>query len=146
MPCVGAVITDAAQRLLLIQRGHEPGMGLWSLPGGRVEPAETDEQAVIREIREECGLEVSCGALLGAVERPGLAGTVVLIRDYRAEITGGRLRPGDDAADARWVDRQQFADLDADGQLTAGLSAALRSWSALPWPAQAPPRAGTAGH
>ena len=48
--CVGAIVTDATGRLLLIQRGHDPGAGLWSVPGGRVEPGETDEQAVLREV------------------------------------------------------------------------------------------------
>ena len=38
IPCVGAVIKDRDGRLLLIKRGHEPGAGLWSLPGGRIEP------------------------------------------------------------------------------------------------------------
>ena len=50
IPCVGAIITDHRGWLLLIKRGHEPGAGLWSLPGGRIEPDETGEQAVVREI------------------------------------------------------------------------------------------------
>ena len=74
VPCVGAIITDAAGRLLLIKRGHEPGKGLWSIPGGRVEPGETDEQAVIREVREETGLAVQPGRLVGAVRRAARAG------------------------------------------------------------------------
>lgn len=130
--CVGAVIKDASGRMLLILRGHEPGKGLWSVPGGRIEPGETDQQAVVREVREETGLEVACGALLGRVERPGLAGAVVDIRDYEAVITGGDLAPGDDAADARWVTPAEAAALDADGQLTGGLLAILRSWGVLP--------------
>jgi 8-oxo-dGTP diphosphatase len=131
VPCVGAVITDAAGRLLLIKRGHEPAAGLWSVPGGRIEPGETDEQAVVREISEECGLQVTCGPLLGAVERPGPDGAIIDIRDYRASITGGRLQAGDDAADARWVTPQQLAELDDAGQLTSGLAEALRAWGAL---------------
>jgi 8-oxo-dGTP diphosphatase len=128
--CVGAVITGAGGRLLLIRRGHEPGAGLWSVPGGRVEPGETDEQAVVREVREETGLVVACGALLGTVERPGRAGSVLDIRDYRAVVTGGVLAAGDDAADARWATPRERAELDAAGQLTDGLAAALRSWHA----------------
>ena len=130
IPCVGAVIVDHAGRLLLIRRGHEPGSGLWSVPGGRVEPGETDPQAVEREVREETGLLVTCGPLLGTVERPAIAGAVLDIRDYRAVVTGGILAAGDDAADARWFTPPQRAALDAAGQLTDGLAAALRSWQA----------------
>jgi 8-oxo-dGTP diphosphatase len=107
-------------------------MGLWSIPGGRIEPGESDQEAVVREVREETGLEVSCGPLLGAVERPGLAGAVVDIRDYRAFVAGGELTPGDDAAGARWVTAAEAAELDAAGQLTGELLATLRSWSVLP--------------
>jgi 8-oxo-dGTP diphosphatase len=117
--------------MLLILRGHEPGMGLWSVPGGRIEPGETDQQAVVREIREETGLEVTCGPLVGAVERPGLAGAVIDIRDYEAFIIGGELSPGDDAAGARWVTAAEAAALDAGGLLTGGLLVALRSWGVL---------------
>ena len=121
--CVGAIAHDSRGRLLVIQRGHDPGRGLWSLPGGRVEPGETDAQALVREMREETGLEV----------RPiRLAGTVVRgryeIHDYICEVTEGDLRPGDDAADARWVDA---AALDALA-LTAGLAETLRDWDSLP--------------
>ena len=73
IPCVGAVIKDEQGRLLLIKRGHEPGAGLWSLPGGRIEPGETDAEALVREMREETGLEVEPGRLLGSVSGP--AGT-----------------------------------------------------------------------
>jgi 8-oxo-dGTP diphosphatase len=107
-------------------------MGLWSIPGGRIEPGESDPEAVVREVLEETGLAVTCGPLLGAVERPGLAGAVVAIRDYRAYVTGGELRAGDDAAAARWVTPAEAAEMDVAGQLTGGLLAALRSWSVLP--------------
>jgi 8-oxo-dGTP diphosphatase len=126
--CVGAIITGTAGRLLLIRRRNEPGAGLWSLPGGRVEAGETDEQAVVREVAEETGLRVTCGPLVGAVDRPGRAGTVLRIRDYAALVTGGELSAGDDAADAQWVTSEEFAAMDATGQLTDGLAAALRSW------------------
>lgn len=128
---MGAVIKDQAGRLLLIKRRNEPGAGLWSLPGGRIEPGESDRQAVVREVREETSLVVTCGPLLGTVERPGLAGSVLDIRDYRALVTGGELAAGDDAADARWVTPQEMAALDAAGQLTDGLVTALSSWGAL---------------
>src|ERR1017187_9763605 len=111
IPCVGAIINDHRGRLLLIQRGHEPDAGLWSLPGGRVEPGETDEQAVVREIREETGLSVVCDRLVGSVERPGREGGVGDIRDYSVPAPGGKLPAGDDAAAARWVPVPALASL-----------------------------------
>lgn len=131
VPCVGAVIRDGMGRILLIKRGHEPGKGLWSVPGGRIEPGETDEQAVVREVREETGLEVECGPLLGAIDRPGMSGTILQISDYRAVVTGGELAAGDDAADARWLTLQEASELDSTGKLTGGLLTILRSWGAL---------------
>jgi ADP-ribose pyrophosphatase YjhB (NUDIX family) len=127
IPCVGAIIKDEAGRLLLIQRGHEPETGRWSLPGGRIEPGESDEQAVVREAREETGLRVTCGALVGSVQRPGLRGAVLDIRDYAATITGGTLAAGDDAADVRWVGQADLAGL----PLTSGLAETLTAWGVL---------------
>jgi len=132
IPCVGAIIKDQSGRLLLIRRRNEPGAGLWSVPGGRIEPGETDEQAVVREVLEETSLAVTCGPLLGAVERPGLGGAVVDIRDYEVFVTGGELAAGDDATDARWVTPGQASAMEAAGQLTPRLLEALRSWQVLP--------------
>ena len=125
--CVGAIVRDQAGRLLLIQRGHDPEAGRWSLPGGRIEPGESDRQALVREMLEETGLTVEPGPLVGAVERPGPAGTVLDIRDYAVTVTGGTLRPGDDAADARWVPPADVP----EWPLTTGLAETLRSWGVL---------------
>lgn len=125
--CVGAVIKDGSGRLLLIRRGHEPGKGLWSIPGGRVEPGESDEAALVREVREETGLAVTAGRLLGAVRRPAGTGAVLDIRDYAAAVTGGTLVAGDDADEVMWASVADMSLL----QLTDGLIEALRSWGAL---------------
>ncbi len=127
IPCVGAVIKDEQGRLLLIKRGHEPGAGLWSLPGGRIEPGETDAAALVREMREETGLEVQAGPLLGSVRRPAPGSAVLDIRDYTATITGGTLRAGDDAAEARWVTVSELRSL----PITEGLVEALTDWGVL---------------
>jgi ADP-ribose pyrophosphatase YjhB (NUDIX family) len=127
IPCVGAIVCDDAGRLLLVQRGHDPEAGRWSLPGGRVEPGETDAEALAREMHEETGLIVTAGPLVGAVERPGRAGTVLDIRDYEATVTGGQLAAGDDAAAARWVAAADVTAL----PLTTGLAEALRAWGVL---------------
>lgn len=131
IPCVGAVIRDDAGRLLLIVRGHDPGKGLWSIPGGRIEPGETPEQAVVREVREETGLDVSCGPLLGTAELPGPGGTIVDIQDYRAFLdpgSPGAATAGDDAAEVRWVSDAEAAAMDERGEVTSGLLTALRGW------------------
>ena len=127
IPCVGAIVADGQGRLLMIKRGHEPGAGLWSIPGGRIEPGETDAEAVVREMIEETGLTVEVGRLIGRVQRPGLNGAVIDIRDYAATVTGGTLRAGDDAADARWVASGDLESLD----ITDGLIDALTDWGVL---------------
>ena len=127
IPCIGAVVTDGHGRLLLIKRGHQPGAGLWSLPGGRIEPGETDAEALVREMLEETGLTVEPGRLLGRVQRPGPGNTVLDIRDYAATVTGGTLRAADDAADARWVGEEELAALD----ITEGLVEVLTDWGVL---------------
>jgi len=132
IPCVGAVIKDEAGRLLLIKRGHEPAAGLWSIPGGRIEAGESDVGALVREVREETGLVVAVGRLLGAVERPGLAGAVLDIRDYVAVPAGGELMAADDAADACWADPELMALMESRGELTSGLTEALAGWGVLP--------------
>jgi ADP-ribose pyrophosphatase YjhB (NUDIX family) len=131
VPCAGAVIRDAGGRVLLIRRRNPPGAGLWSLPGGRIEPGETDAEAVVREVAEETGLVVTCGPLIGTVRRPGLDGAVLDIRDYAAVVTGGTLAAGDDASDARWVTPGQAEAMAAAGELTSGLVEVLWSWGVL---------------
>jgi 8-oxo-dGTP diphosphatase len=126
-PCVGAIVTDERGRLLMIQRGHDPGAGLWSIPGGRVEPGETDEQALVRELLEETNLQVKVGKFVGSVQREVPGGAVIDIRDYAATIIGGTLRPGDDAAAARWVTAAELAQL----EVTEGLIEALTEWGVL---------------
>jgi acetyl-CoA carboxylase carboxyl transferase subunit beta len=95
--CAGAVVRDGTGRLLLARRGHAPGAGRWSLPGGRVEPGETPAAAAAREVFEETGLTVAVGELLATVPIGDY-----LVHDFAASVTGGELRAGDDASDVRW--------------------------------------------
>ena len=122
VPCVGGLAYDGG-RLLVVQRRNEPGRGLWSIPGGRVEPGEDDAAALVREMREETGLEVTPGPLVGRVLRGPFA-----IADYRCTVVGGTLTAGDDALDARFVDRAALAAL----PLVDGLRVTLTEWDALP--------------
>ena len=127
--CVGGVVTDADGRLLLIQRGHEPATGLWTLPGGRVEDGESLVAATARELLEETGLDVEVGAEVGTVTRG-----VFVITDFHARPRDPTALPraGDDADDVRWVDAAAYAAMDAAGELVPGLTDALRGWDCLP--------------
>lgn len=121
--CVGGIAHTRDGRILLVQRRNDPGRGRWSVPGGRVEPGESDAQALVREMAEETGLTVEVGALVGTVVRGDFH-----IADYRCTAVGGTLRAGDDAADARWVDAAEFAAL----PLVEGLAETLGGWGVLP--------------
>jgi 8-oxo-dGTP diphosphatase len=102
--CVGAVVLDALDRLLLVRRGRVPGLGRWSVPGGRVQLGETMAEAVLRELVEETGLEGVCGALLGWVERIDIDHHFV-IADFRVHLLADDQAPvaGDDAVEVSWV-------------------------------------------
>ena len=108
--CVGAiVVTD--DDLLMIRRGHGPGAGEWSIPGGRVEGGELLAEAVVREVREETGLEAICGPLVGWVERIHDDRHFVIL-DFQATVLE-RQDPvaGDDAVEAGWVPLADVAEL-----------------------------------
>jgi 8-oxo-dGTP diphosphatase len=122
------VVFDSAKKLLLIRRANEPGRGRWSVPGGRVQAGETDHDAVVREVAEETGLAVQVTRLAGAVQRCAPGGAVFDIHDYVCLATGGTLRAGDDADDARWCDAETLAHL----PIVDGLVEALTEWDCLP--------------
>jgi len=126
---VGAFVFEDG-RVLLIERGHPPGDGLWTVPGGRQEPGETLAQAVAREVREETGLVVEVGPLACVVERIGPDHHFVIL-DYLARRIGGTLAASSDARAARFVDEAELATL----PLTEGLADALQRARAIrrPW-------------
>jgi mutator protein MutT len=113
---VGAVVWDG-NRVLLERRGKPPAQGRWSLPGGLIEVGETAEDAVRREVSEECGIEVAVGPVLGLFEpvqrdQDGRVRYHFVVVDFLAYYRSGECRPGDDAADLCWVfpeDLDQFA-------------------------------------
>lgn len=97
------------------------------MPGGRLEPGETDAEGLRREVLEETGLRVEVGRLAGTVERPGPGGVTYVIRDYLAAVTAGVPVAGDDAADVRWCSPGELASL----PLTEGLLDCLTEWGLL---------------
>jgi 8-oxo-dGTP diphosphatase len=110
---VGAVVIDG-DRVLLVKRGQEPLKGAWSLPGGVVEIGETLHAALIREVREETGLDVEIGAVVEVLDRisrdaGGRVEYHYVILDYVCRVAGGSLACASDAEDARWVSRGDLA-------------------------------------
>ena len=129
VPCVGAIVHDRARRLLLIRRGQDPGRGLWSVPGGRVEPGETAAGAVEREVLEETGLRVRAGRTVGRIRID--AGAIVYdVVDLACELLEPDAVPvaGDDATDVVFADAGTLAGLTCTSRLVETLS----GWGVLP--------------
>ncbi len=124
--CVGAVVVHDGS-LLLVRRGHGPAAGEWSVPGGRLERGETVAEAVVREVREETGLECVCGELLGWVERIGDDHHFVILDHVATVLEHGEPVAGDDAAEVRWVPLDELIEL----RLVDGLAEFLHEHGVL---------------
>jgi ADP-ribose pyrophosphatase YjhB (NUDIX family) len=108
---VGAIVVRDS-RVLLVRRGNEPLKGHWTLPGGMLEVGETLTAGVVREVREETGLDVEPIELIELLDRIHREGGRVryhyVIADYLCRVTGGKLRAASDAAAVRWVERSEW--------------------------------------
>jgi 8-oxo-dGTP diphosphatase len=134
----GVVIHDG--RALLVQRGHPPMEGQWSIPGGLLHVGETLEQGLLRELAEETGLEVSVLELIEVFERifpapPGEDGAPAdparpqyhyVILDYLCEVRGGTLTVGSDAADLVWAREDELGQFDLTEAAARVLKKAFR--------------------
>jgi ADP-ribose pyrophosphatase YjhB (NUDIX family) len=96
-PKVAVVVLISTDcKLVLICRATEPAIGCWSFPSGFVDRGEALEDAAVREVREETGLEVSLKDFVGVYSKTDDAVVVVV---YTASVTGGNLRPGPEVCD-----------------------------------------------
>ena len=129
IPCIGAIVFDEQGRLLLVQRANPPAQGKWSLPGGRLEPGENSETGVVREVREETGLDVTVIREVGTIQRDALLGDTYVIRDFLCALsTDATPVADDDASDAGFFTLTEVIELPT----SEGLLEALREWDLIP--------------
>ncbi len=112
---VGAIIIENG-RVLLVKRAHPPIEGQWSIPGGALEIGELVREAAVREAREETGMIIEPGELLGVFDRvlrnpeQRVQYHYVLI-DFLCKPVGGELHAASDAAEVQWFTREELPDL-----------------------------------
>ena len=109
---VGAVIIENSQ-VVLVKRAHPPIAGQWSIPGGVLEVGELVRDAAIREAREETGLFVESGQLLGVFDRvlrdhEGRVQYHYVLIDFLCRPIGGELNAASDAAEVHWFTPEQL--------------------------------------
>lgn len=107
---VAGLVTDEKGRILLVK---SPRRG-WEYPGGMVEPGETFQDALLREIKEEAGVEVEITGFIGLCKN--IEKDVVNI-DFACKYRSGKLTESDESTEVRWVERQ-----DAPGMITFPLT------------------------
>ncbi len=112
---VGAALVDDCRRVLVAQRGSGSLAGLWEFPGGKVERGEDDLAALVRECREELGVDVVPQAFVGEVPLDGAVGGGVpgtsTLRVWSGRIAGGEL-VAREHAELRWLRAEELEDLD----------------------------------
>ncbi len=134
----GVVVRDG--RALLVRRGKPPLYGRWVVPGGTVELGETLEEALVRELREETGLDVEPVEVLTVFDRierdaAGVAYHYVIV-DYLCRWLSGEAAAASDALDVAWVDPVEMPAYDVPPKAVEVVEDALRrvasGWTAGP--------------
>ena len=122
-PNAASVALIAGGRVLLIQRARPPYRGLWTLPGGRLEPGESAEAGAAREVHEELGLAVSA---LRPVTRLRLGEGGFVLQVFATNAFEGRIVASDEIGDHRWVVPDRLGDLTVTPDLPGVLERAFR--------------------
>ena len=112
---LGAVIVGP-KGVVLIKRGKPPRMGAWSLPGGAQDLGETVKEGLIREVKEETGLDVQVLEIIDVVDSinrdpNGRLQYHYTLIDACVTVTGGTLKAGSDAMDAKWFSSYEITEL-----------------------------------
>jgi 8-oxo-dGTP diphosphatase len=90
---------------------HRPRYDDWSLPKGKLDPGETWEEAALREVREETGLECSLGEELSSTRYRDRKGRSKLVRYWLMDPVGGEFEPNDETDELRWLTPAEAAAL-----------------------------------
>ncbi len=126
---VGAVVFDLLHRVLLVRRGKPPAAGQWGLPGGLLRLGEALQDALHRELAEECGIRVEIVDLISLYE------TVVrdsadriayhyVVADYLCRWREGAITPGDDVQAVAWAGAENIARYELTAAATEMIAAA----------------------
>jgi 8-oxo-dGTP diphosphatase len=126
LPGVSALVLRDG-KVLLVKRAKKAGFGMWSLPGGHIEPGEPAREAVLRELLEETSVTAEVDRLFDCIDiihRDPSGGLEFhyVISCFKCNWQAGEPRPGDDVSDARWVRIEEFESL----TMTPGTDAFLR--------------------
>lgn len=126
IPVAETIVTDAEGRILLVKRKLPPRSGDWALPGGHIDFNESAEEAAVREVKEETGLEIKLSRLLCTMGFPSMLNPEqsVLKAIFVGEIHGGVLTAGDDAEDAQFFHWSELP----KNLATESVEMALQKW------------------
>jgi mutator protein MutT len=111
---VGGILFNSQQQVLLIKRNQAPALGLWSIPGGKLEPGESLVEACQREFYEETNLDVEVKHIVAVVDRQ-LEGFHYVVIDYWVQLVDERKCvpiAQSDVAEAKWASLADLGEYD----------------------------------
>ena len=105
-PKLAAVVLATTDgKLVMVRRATEPAIGRWSFPSGYVDRGEAVEDAAVREVKEETGLDIEIAELVGLYSR---SGNPVVLAVYSAQVVGGLMEPGDEVQETALFDPDEL--------------------------------------
>lgn len=114
--CCTSALPIKGRRLLLAIRKYEPYKGEYDLIGGFLSPKEKPQEALIREVKEETGLDIKIIKCFGCYpDKYGKNGVYTLNIQYLVKITGGKAKAQDDVKALEWVDIEKIKDIKLRG-------------------------------